>query len=345
MPKIMITGELAEAIRGLRNENKVSAKSLAEHIGKSQSYVSKLEKGHLKTISKSELDNILSFVIHDSHSYLDRVNEILKLATYRYSSKEMEEQVWFSNYSSVFCEIPIPSELIDDINQRMKEHNISVEYLCTRINANEFIMSDIDIQNLVESKYPINEWFEYPQGSKKIIIIMRVKLERLIKVLEKKFTSVNYVLLQAVTQYLFKIMRYKDLVNISVDESEMIARDAKSYLQFYNYYPISEKYRRIQAAEQLSIPDQENQYEISRLNEFIRIRSDLNLERTNKNLISLNRNIEWNSAFIEKMVTLPFADLGSTSYSFNKKILDQFEDILNKALCAPTKEKMLEEYN
>lgn len=345
MPRIVITNELAEAIRGLRLEKKVSATSLADHIGKSRSYISKLEKGNIKTVSKDEFDSILRFIVAGNHSYIDRVDEILKVATYRYNTEEMEAQVWFSNFSTVFCRIPIPAELVDDINSKMKENGVSREYLCDRINANEFLQFEDNQQKLFNSNYPNNEWFEYPANSKKLVILMRVQPKEIGEILEKERTSIGYVFLQAISQYLFKIIEFKHETHISESASTKIAEESKQYLHSFNFYPISEKYRRLHADEQLSMPDQKNQDEIEKLNAFITVRSEYNVQRTNMRLVALNHNIEWDGPFMESLMALPFSDLAGASYASKERLLDQIKRILQDAISAQAEENRSKDYD
>ena len=46
MPRAVVTPELTEILRSIRLQNKIQAKLLAEHIGKSPAYISKLESGN-----------------------------------------------------------------------------------------------------------------------------------------------------------------------------------------------------------------------------------------------------------------------------------------------------------
>lgn len=62
MGKFSVTPELAEIIKTTRIQNNVTAKDIAKHIGKSQAYMSKLEKAEIKTIEESNLTEIFRFI-------------------------------------------------------------------------------------------------------------------------------------------------------------------------------------------------------------------------------------------------------------------------------------------
>ena len=47
MPRAIVTPELTETLRGIRLQNKIQAKNLAAHIGKSPAFISKLESGNI----------------------------------------------------------------------------------------------------------------------------------------------------------------------------------------------------------------------------------------------------------------------------------------------------------
>ena len=140
MPRAIITPELTETLRSIRLQNKVQAKKLAEHLQKSPAYISKLENGGIQTIDTKELYNIFQFISRESNS-MEVAEKIYKSLKIRYSSKEIEEQLWFTNYDTVDCLLPIPEALIQELNDRIKKLEISRQYLNERINANEALTS------------------------------------------------------------------------------------------------------------------------------------------------------------------------------------------------------------
>ena len=53
MARAIVTPELADTLRSIRLQNKIQAKALATHIGKSPAFVSKLESGNIQTMKLS----------------------------------------------------------------------------------------------------------------------------------------------------------------------------------------------------------------------------------------------------------------------------------------------------
>ena len=52
MPKIVVTDSLAETLKMLRTQNSVKSKDLAEYIGKTPGYITKLEKKEITSQKK-----------------------------------------------------------------------------------------------------------------------------------------------------------------------------------------------------------------------------------------------------------------------------------------------------
>ena len=207
MAKYTVTTELSETIRSVRMQNHVSAKSVAEHIGKSQSYISKLEKGDIKSIQEDELTEIFRFIFgneRDLQVFLDSaLGRILETLELRYSDDEIKEQVWFDNYDTVLRLIPIPAELIDCLNLRIESLGVTIDELCSRINANEGISPKV----INTDKYPFNEWLPFVEDHKIAFrfIKMRVTVQEITEILEKRVRSANYVSLLALAYSLISL--------------------------------------------------------------------------------------------------------------------------------------------
>ena len=124
MPRAIVTPELTETLRGIRLQNKIQAKNLAAHIGKSPAFISKLESGNIQTIDTKELYSILQFISGENSS-TELAEQIYASLRFKYSSKEIEEQLWFTNYDTVECLLPIPEALIDDMVTRLGTLGVS----------------------------------------------------------------------------------------------------------------------------------------------------------------------------------------------------------------------------
>ena len=59
MAYVEVTKELGETIRNLRIQNKITGKELAEHVGRSPAYISKLEKAEIKNTDEDVFNEII----------------------------------------------------------------------------------------------------------------------------------------------------------------------------------------------------------------------------------------------------------------------------------------------
>ena len=58
-------------LKEFRTQYKVKAKDVAEMLGKSPAYISKLEKGQIQQIDKIEFEKILNFIANDDDGIID----------------------------------------------------------------------------------------------------------------------------------------------------------------------------------------------------------------------------------------------------------------------------------
>ncbi|WP_405375329.1 helix-turn-helix domain-containing protein [Pseudobutyrivibrio sp.] len=351
MAKYDVTPELAEMIKNVRIQNHVSAKSVAEYIGKSQSYISKLEKGGIKSIQEVELSRILQYIYKDKEDFQVFLNntlgKILDTLELRYSDKEIDEQLWFYNYDTVLRYIPIPGEMINDINSRMEHIHISCNEICERINSNE----DISPEVMNTDSYPFNEWqaFIVNHQVKFQFIKMRIRYSEMEKILNKECVSCNYVTLLSLVYYLLKIEN--NLYQIEETEKTKIMNEAHAYLNSFRFYSLTEKNKLSQQAKTqseldslISSFDREN---TSLLNEIIlsfRVFSDIDIAKTNKYLETLVKNLKWDNSFTMAFIGLPFYDINTMGYTAKKHMLSEIQKIIEKYRNLPDAQKQLEVY-
>ena len=354
MAKYAVTPELGEIIKTVRIQNHVSAKSIAEHIGKSQSYMSKLEKGAIKTIKEEELTSIFRYILGSQKNFQEFLDSalgtIFETLELRYSDEEIDEQIWFDNYDTVLRQIPLPNELINSINDRMRSIGLSVEALCARINANEGIAPEV----AQLEKYPFNVWCPYvvDHKFKYSFIKMQVTASEVTSILEGRISTSNYVTLLAIVYYLTKIEKCGERVNISESEESSIKICAKEYLNYYRFFSIAEKNKlRRQAhskAEQdalLSSFDQENNNLINSVLTAFKLYSEIDITFVNRSLKAFVSNLKWDPGYMMRLLSIPFSELEISSFTVKKQMLLEVEAVANRFGDLPFEQKVLETYD
>lgn len=354
MAKYDVTPELAATIKAVRIQNHIASKSVAEHIGKSQSYMSKLEKGDIKTIEEAELTSIFRFIFGSNKGFQDFLDSalgtIFSTLELRFSDEEIAEQIWFDNYDTVLRMIPIPASMIDDLYGRMAVLNLSIEDLCTRINSNEGISPKV--QNT--DSYPFNEWYPFvvDHQIEFRFIKMKVDLVDIEEILTKVKSATNYVTMLSIAYYIMKAENFGERIRLSEDEDKLLMRKASDYLNSYKFFSIVEKNRLRKHAqsgaerdELLSSFDRENRALINEILSAFQFFSELNIIKMNESLSVFVENLKWDNSFMIKLVSVPFCDIKDTSFALKKEMLTEIQNVVKKYTELPDNQKMIENYD
>lgn len=334
MSKVYVTKELAETIRSIRIENKIKSNALSHHIGKSPAYISKLEAGEINTLDFDVLNSILQYITKENEVSEDLINKLYDSLEFKYTQEEIREQLWFINYDTVICKIPVPSYLINSINQLLEEHDITRDYLLTRINSNESLPEE----ERNDSKLPFNTWYHTnnPSGFSSSIKIS-MKKEKLDMLLDKETDMAPFFVMQAIMFYLYKIIEFRDQVYISQEDYKRIYNTSEEYLTSNGFMPFSEKKRRSRIAKSDSeLESLMNPYD-AELNNLItdivngfRFASEHNIKITNKRLESFSKNLHWDIGFMLKMISFNFSDLVDIKTENRRQLLEEIEKLVDK---------------
>jgi transcriptional regulator with XRE-family HTH domain len=349
MAKIVFTNELACTIKTLRIENGMSAKQLANNIAKSSSYITKLEKGEIHSIDEEGLLQILKLILGDQEDTEIIIDSVFKTLSYKYTTDEIKEFLWFHNFDTVIRQIPVPETFYIQINQLMADHNISIEYLTKRINSNEFIpdKSVCDTQ-----KYPPNVWFDCKiNGKNESYILMQVQEEQIRKLLNGSIAECNYVTLLAIVLYINKIIIYGEQKNLESSMEDELNQKAKDFLATFRILTLTDKQRRIDSAKTkaeqelaLSEYDIENIELMNAMLSFFSVHSTFDIKTANADISSFVKNLEWDTAFMMRMVALPFFELAKSSFRIKKAVLSEIEKTIQMYLELSPAERSVEEY-
>lgn len=348
MAKVSVTKELAEKIKELRLINKVKAIDVAEHISKSSAYISRLENGDIKTVDYDELLKIFYFISKDENE----LEKFIDKLTLELDYDELDEQIWFMNFDTVERKIPVPSGLIDYINKKMIELDISIPQLVEYINKNEEIKDMISKHNLDLSKYKNNLWYPYEFNDEKTkaFIIMKLDETSVANVLEKKNDISNYVTILSIVYNLLRLEQ-ELITPLNEEVNNAIKKEVSSILKSYKFYTTKEKNMLIQAAvtqkeldSQLNEFDIKNRKIVNELIDHIRFLSDWNVKYTNEKLNSVNENFKWDSSFTLSIASLPYHKLNDISKSLRSNFLKDVVNLIEEYKNKPETEKTIEAY-
>ena len=349
MAKYTVTPALAEVIRSTRIQHHVQSKDIAAHIGKSRSYMSKLENGDIKTIQESELTEIFRYIFGDGENsklfFETSLPQILQTLELKYSEDEITEQLWFYNYDTVLRQIPVPPALAEDLNQRVNQIGISVSELCARINGNE----DINPEVKNTDQYPFNEWQAMVRNHKIAYSFIKMRLDStdVEDILTKRKQSTNYITLLATTYYLAKFEATSDCT-----DTEVQMQNAIDYLNKFSFFSLSEKarlQRSIKSKEEqdslLSSFDKTNINLINQVLNAFRVVSELNIVKMNKYLQTFVDNLQWDTGFTMRLISIKFSSLEDISFGRKKELLKDIDAVVDRYKQLPVSQKTTNIYD
>ena len=120
MPKIVVTDRLADTFKMLRMQNGIKSKDLAEHLGKTPGYISKLEKQEVKNIDAETVEAIFAFILGEDYKKTEIWEQVYASLQIKYSKAEIDEEIWFTNFDTVYRHIPIPDTIIEYFNDKIE---------------------------------------------------------------------------------------------------------------------------------------------------------------------------------------------------------------------------------
>lgn len=347
MAKIPLTIEISEAIRELRLQNKIASKEVAGVLGRSASYVSKIENGLIKTISEEEFDQILKILFPSSRSSQERLDRLVEFQIKKYGVDSSEDKVWFYNLDTVYRLIPIPVGLIDEINGILAETTVDIEQLVVRINSNE----DISESERNDPSLPHNEWVESNDADAKMIIRMKLRVEEVEGILDGTIEVCNFVTMQAIVHYLFKFKLFPGKADFDTSDLISVQKAWQELLDKHKFYTLSRKEKLLsqthsknQAKSILNDFDIENQKAINEMLQFIKMASDMDVYTTNKSLKSFLSNLDWDYNFMLRIIGFDYASVGECSFSNKLQMLRDIREVINKYKNMPEDQKMLDTY-
>ncbi len=343
MAKIIVDQGLSETIKSIRTQNSIPAKDLAEALGRSRSYVSKLESGGIASIDSEELIKCLKFISEETE-FNEIVDRVFKTVSIRFSQQERDRMLWLDNFDMVYRMIPIPEGFSQTYSRILRENGITIEELATAINENIFIPEEI----LKNPNVPIEQWFSNGESS---YIKMNVSPERIRTILSGKKEKSNYITLLAIVLYTLRLTEYKNVKEFNQPVGDEIRTKARDTLEYYKIYTLSRKTEMIEKAanaqevyERLSKHDIENVDIMQQFNPLLYLYSYYDIASANKLIGGFTKNMEWDAPFIMEIAGLPFYKLENSSFRLKKELLDKIRDLLKDALNLPEAEKRREEY-
>ena len=326
MPKVVISPELADAVRALRKSSGITAKDLSLAIGKSSSYITVFEKNNIKTMDLDDFELILKSIVGDDPSSLEHA--YTSLQTYiklRFSNEEGSDQVIFYNFDTIRRQVPVPHSLVDYLLSEIHENDIDIDYLLEVINSN----LDLSVEELKRANLS-NQW-ELIDGS--LLIVLNISKEYLEALFTYKIKSSNYQFLLAVVYYIerIKVGDFKRRPNQNLKEkSENILREHKVYSLNYKLQVEKPSTNAFTVFDELSNEDNHNRELINNIATKLKQISDLDVIEANKRLETILDNLKTDLGFSFSFISLDLSRISDMSINNKKELFQKIKKLIEE---------------
>ena len=337
--KLIVSENLGAQLKEFRTSHQIKAKDIAELLNKSPAYISKLEKGQIQQIDKSEFEKITNFITKSNNGY-----EIFcELIAEKADNEELENNIMLLNFDVLERKFPISKELVDEIINRMHRLNVSAEELIDEINKN----ADLDDKFLSDHKIDPNTiekniWIPYKEADSlertHSFIFLNYTVEKLEKLLNGKTTKCEYMFPFSIIYHLLKI---EQRMNIDILNESIIERcktEAENILLKYKFYSLSVESRCIKnnISEQefqksISKFDLENRKLISEMLAAISFLSKYDVSYTNSKIEMIVKNFKTiDPSFVLAFMAIPLEKIKELNPSIKRKLLDDVNILIDK---------------
>ena len=343
--KLKVTPELATLIKTLRTQNNVSAKDLAFHMGKSPSYLSKLEGGTVKYIQKSDLTDILTFISEGEDFFEEILPNALRVLQSFMQPERIIAQPWLMQYDVIERKITVPGEMVIDMKRRIKELHTNISEIVEYINEN----FDSEMSNA----FPANEVVEMDyQGTRRILIRAQVSEKEVEKIFSPQETVTDYIIIDYLVYIIFRFELFgKEKRKMPPEKASEVLRYTDAYMEHYEIRSLTGFMHIISSDEfierqlpTVSIFQSANTVLMNEIIDFFEEAETRNALNMTKVLKNFHEMIMWDPAFTLKILGLPFAELEGLSFQQKKKLAEEISELLDKYDKMSELEKKWENY-
>lgn len=339
--KFLVTPELAKLIKTLRVHNGMSAKELAEHMGKSPSYVSKLEGGDVRFIEQDNLTEVLSFTAGGRDFYEETLPAAVKLLQGTMDGSRLVDQVWLMQYDVVERPVRVPGDMARDIAANLDKMGASPADLVELVNAN--------IDSQMSPSFPANEMIAVDyDGKRRMLARVEIAQDTVDQVLSTRDFVVGYFMLYNIVHALFRMQHFPGVqTKLPPDDAAKVLRCAAAYmgrwgihsLIGYSHFVSSDEfiaYQRPLATSEAGVVE--------------RIAAQLKEIAAHDSLHAINQlntfheTIDWDPAFALKVMGIPFALLDDLSFTNKRKLLDEIQALVDRYDRMSDFERKMENY-
>ncbi|APM37793.1 helix-turn-helix domain-containing protein [Clostridium kluyveri] len=325
MPVVHVDDTLRNAIKEERKKRGLRGDILAKDIHKSASYISQIENGTISTMDISILYAIFKRIIDlpekDLSDYIfEKFDKNIK-----FTEKDIRKREWILNLEYQFRLFPISLEIINYLQTKLNNLNISPKDLVLRINQNE------DLEESVLNKLKDNVvWVKMDEdGQTQTAIKFNLAEDYIDQILNKKIKTINKINMEGILYSIYKLEGMNPFdANIKAD---------KKLLDF-KFYTLEERNQKIKKAKNgnidlstiISEEDSEcSKYIYDIAGDFSALR-DINPVYGLAVLKAFYRSLNLNKNLMYGILKLDFSELKDISNERKKVFIDEVQKLIAK---------------
>ena len=325
--KFRVTPELAKTIRTLRVQNDISSRDVAAHIGKSPSYVSKLESEDVKYLSEDVCTSLLSYVAGGGDFYgevLPAVAEVLKFVA---DDAATREQVWFMHYDVNVRPVTLAADMAADMAASFAALGVGAEDVSAHLNAN--------IDSEMSASFPANEMLLVEgQDTNRLMARVEISPEEVAGILEQPGYTTTYFLLYNVVHTMLRMRLYPgETHKLPSDDAALLLRLTSEYLTRWDVHSLMGFSHFISSDEfierQSALVGSEGGV-VEKVAGRLREVMAYDALGVASQLSEWLETLSWDSAFALKLASLPFSSLGELSHTNKTQLIAEIEALLDK---------------
>lgn len=342
MSLISITDNLRNVIKEKRAESKIGGATLSKLLGKGASYISQIESGKIKSIDPVTLIELFNKIVDLPESnFKEFISNILEECPHRMSKEEYKHEEWMILFDYQIRQFPIEDSLVNWIESKLKELNISAIELANKVNQNEGITFDqtIKSENKIYIKMiPTENGFSIEQTIK-----FNIPLDTIERIINKEIIKTNYIQMQGIIWNIFRIEGFDELQSLErshsiLYENHIMTLDERN--KFINEKIKEKKSKQEDFTLYDIIPtDIEKTYNelfnqiIDRIRKFLIFIRDKDVINAVEKVEQLNENLKFDTPLLFKIMMMNFSDLKNTTkeerYDFLKKTQESLDNFIN----------------
>lgn len=343
--KFKVTPELATLLKTVRGQNGISSKSLAEHIDKSPSYISKLEAGSVRRIQKEDLTEILEYISEGDDFYEEKLPNLVRTLYSFMDPAELMQQSWLLQYDIVDRPIEVGADLARDLGLRIQNCGETPEQLTTLINMN--------VDSSASRKIPVNEVRSVEMEQDHFFFIQAFVDENTVETLSRcEPVKTTYNAIYSIVFYLNRLKDYGPAQKkMPPDMARKVLAETTEFLEFHNIHSLTGYGHALTTSEfqnsQLHILGAVTLKDSDALMKIVsnlQKAAEVNPDGTNLAVNHLAESLDWDPAFMLKLMGFSFNRLDGMSYTYKKELLERILSLLNEYASMPEEQKKMETY-